>query len=289
MNNDLLDLSLVAGMVAAFNPCGFAMLPAYLTLVIQREGGGQIAAVGRALVATAAMALGFLTVFGLFGLLTVSVASTIQRYVPYVTVAVGVSLVALGVWLLSGRELPGWSVGKGARWAPTARLGSMFGYGVGYALASLSCTVGPFRAVTGSALRNGSALDSVLVYVAYAAGIALVVGVLALAVALASATLIERMRRILPYVNRISGAILVGVGLYVAYYGWFELRLFGGVGDATDPVIEVAGRVQRSLAGWVYQHGAWPWLLVALAVVVPAGAAWVRHLRRRPASSGARG
>ena len=27
-------LALVAGMVAAFNPCGFAMLPAYLGFVI---------------------------------------------------------------------------------------------------------------------------------------------------------------------------------------------------------------------------------------------------------------
>ena len=283
MNTDLLGLAFAAGMVAALNPCGFAMLPAYLTLVIQREGGGQLAAVGRALVATVVMALGFLTVFGLFGLLTVSVASTIQRYLPYVTLIVGASLVALGFWLLSGRELTGWSVGKGAGWAPTARLGSMFGYGVGYALASLSCTVGPFLAVTGSALRSGSAVDGVLAYVAYAAGIALVVGVLAIAVALASATAIARMRRILPYVNRISGAILLAVGLYVAYYGWFELRLFGGQETAGDPVIAAAGRIQGTVAGWVYQHGTWPWLLAPAAVAAAAAARWTWGRRRHSA------
>ena len=32
------------------------------------------------------MAVGFLTVFGVFGLLTVSAAATVQRYLPYVTV-----------------------------------------------------------------------------------------------------------------------------------------------------------------------------------------------------------
>ena len=83
----------------------------------------------------------------------------------------------------------------GSRWTPTARLGSMFGYGVGYAVASLSCTIGPFLAVTGSSLRTGSLLDGVLVYVAYAAGITLVVGVLAVAVALANSALIDRIRR----------------------------------------------------------------------------------------------
>ena len=44
MNSDLIGLAFAAGTVAAFNPCGFAMLPAYLTLVIQREGGSQLAA-----------------------------------------------------------------------------------------------------------------------------------------------------------------------------------------------------------------------------------------------------
>lgn len=282
MNRDLLGLAFAAGAVAAFNPCGFAMLPAYLTLVIQRDAGGHLAAVGRALTATVAMATGFLAVFGMFGLLTVSVASTVQQHLPYVTVGIGIVLVALGAWLLSGRELPGWSLGKGARWAPTARLGSMVGYGAGYALASLSCTAGPFLAVTGSSLRAGSAFTVVTVYAAYAAGIAMVVGVLAIAVALASGTVIDRMRRVLPFVNRLSGAILVPVGMYVAYYGWYELRLFDGR-VTQDPVIAAAGRLQRVLAGWVYQSGSWPWLLglAALATVAVGGALRRRYWARR--------
>lgn len=269
MNSDLIGLSFAAGMLAAFNPCGFAMLPAYLTLVVRRENGGQWGALRRAAAATVAMALGFLTVFGIFGTLTVSVASAVQRVLPYMTLCIGFSLAALGFWLLSGRQLAIWPLGNGARWAPSARLGSMFGYGVGYALASLSCTVGPFLAVTGTGLRAGSPLGGVVVYAAYAAGFALVVGVLALAVAAASSAPIERMRRILPYVNRVNGAILVAVGLYVAYYGWFELRLFGSSGSVDDSVIAGAGRLQRALAGWVYQHGARPWL-IGLGVVFAA-------------------
>ena len=280
MDQNLVGLAFVAGMVAAFNPCGFAMLPAYLTLVIDPQNNGQLTAVRRALAATASMALGFLVVFGSFGLLTVSVASTVQRYLPYVTLAIGAILVVMGVWLLSGRELrmPNLAGGSG-RWAPTARLGSLFGYGVGYAIASLSCTIGPFLAVTGSALRRGSPAQGVLVYLAYAAGIALVVGVLAVAVALASASVVDRMRAVLPYVNRVSGLILVVVGLYVGYYGVYEIRLFTAGGSADDPVISAAGRLQRALAGWVYQHGAWPWLLVGGLLLAAAAVAWTRRRR----------
>lgn len=78
------------------------MLPAYLVLVVRGEGGESSAAgtpmasLGRALVATVGMALGFLTVFGLFGALTVSAAAAVQRYMPYLTVLIGSVLVALG-------------------------------------------------------------------------------------------------------------------------------------------------------------------------------------------------
>jgi cytochrome c biogenesis protein CcdA len=269
-------LAFGAGLVAALNPCGFAMLPAYLALVVRGENAGRRAAVGRAVTATAAMAAGFVTVFGGFGILTVSAASTVQRYLPYVTVLIGIILVALGIWLLAGREITVLrGVARGVRWAPTARLGSMFGYGISYAVASLSCTVGPFLAVTAAALRGGSVLGGVAVYFAYAAGFTLVVGVLAVAAALASSAAVDRMRRIVPYVNRISGALLLIVGVYVGYYGLYEIRLFTGDGNPEDSVIAAAGRVQGAIAGWVHQHGAWPWL-VALAVLTIAalGAAW---------------
>ncbi|EUA90255.1 cytochrome C biogenesis transmembrane region family protein [Mycobacterium ulcerans str. Harvey] len=112
MNSALVALAFAAGSVAALNPCGFAMLPAYLLLVVRGQHGGEsgeaaspIGAVGRAIAATIGMALGFLTVFGAFGALTISAASTVQRYLPYLTVLIGVLLFGLGVWLLSGREL----------------------------------------------------------------------------------------------------------------------------------------------------------------------------------------
>ncbi|WP_101946857.1 cytochrome c biogenesis CcdA family protein [Mycobacterium sp. 3519A] len=287
MDQDLLGLAFAAGLVAALNPCGFAMLPAYLALVVRGEDTSRRTAVARAVTATAAMALGFIAVFTGFGLLTVSVASTVQRYLPYVTTAIGIGLVALGVWLLAGREFtPLRPLARGARGAPTARLGSMFGYGVSYAIASVSCTVGPFLAVTAAGLRSGSAVGAVAVYLAYAAGFTLVVGVLAVAAAVTASTVTARIRRIMPYVNRISGALLVVVGGYVGYYGFYEIRLFGGNGSPEDPVIGAAGRVQAAIAGWVHQHGAWPWLAALAVVVVAAFSVRARYRRADRATAG---
>lgn len=275
------------------------MLPGYLVLVVRGQPSGErtgpLGRVGRALGATAGMALGFVTVFGLFGALTISAGTTVQRYLPYVTAVIGVVLVALGFWLLSGRELTTVTPRPlGPRWAPTARRGSavigMYGYGVSYAIASLSCTIAPFLAVTAAGFRGGSIATGVLIYLAYVAGLTLVVGVLAIAAATASSALAGLLRRILPLVNRIGGVLLILVGLYVGYYGLYELRLLNADANPQDAVITAAGRLQGALAGWVHQHGLWPWV-VALSVLVlgALAAAWRRRARsRRPASAASR-
>jgi cytochrome c biogenesis protein CcdA len=293
VNQGLVTLAFAAGLVAALNPCGFALLPAYLLLVVRGQRTGErssapraLASLGRALAATVGMALGFLTVFGLFGALTISAATTVQRYLPYATVVIGVVLVALGVWLLTGRELTALTPRPlGPRWAPNARQGSrligMYGYGVSYAIASLSCTIAPFLSVTAAGLRGGSIVTGVSIYLAYVAGLTLVVGVLAIAAAMASTALANRLRRILPFVNRIGGALLVLVGLYVGYYGLYELRLFNARANPRDAVITGAGRLQGVLAGWVHQHGVWPWIVALLVLVAAALAgAWHRRARR---------
>jgi cytochrome c biogenesis protein CcdA len=295
VNQELVGLAFGAGLVAALNPCGFAMLPAYLALVVRGEDSEPIpddaglatslSALGRALAVTVAMAAGFVAAFGMFGVLTVSLASTVQSYLPFFTVVIGIALVALGIWLLAGRELvlPGW-FHRNARWAPSARLGSMFGYGVSYAIASLSCTVGPFLAVTGASLRGGTIVGWIAIYLAYAAGITLVVGALAVAAAFANSAVLEWMRNVLPFVNRVSGALLLVVGLYVGYYGVYEVRLFHLDGNPADPLVSAAGRLQGTIAGWVHEHGAWPWIVVTVVVLLAGTAStWLgrRSARNR--------
>lgn len=282
MDTGILGFALAAGLLAAFNPCGFAMLPAYLALVVVGDGTsrGSIAAVSRALAATVMMALGFLAVFGLFGLVIAPLAGQLQRYLPFVTVVIALGLLALGGWMLAGRELRV-LVPKPGRGAPNGRLWSMFGYGLAYALASLSCTIAPFLAVTGQTFRSGSAAQGVVAFLAYAGGMALVVGVLAVGVALAGDTVTTRARRMLPYVNRIGGVLLVLAALYVGYYGIYEIRVFYASADPADPVIEAAGALQRWLAMIAERVGVLPLLGVLAALVLAAVVVGRRRLNRQ--------
>lgn len=282
-----LGFALAAGLVAALNPCGFAFLPGYLALVIaESHGVSRLTALARAGAATVAMAAGFLTVFGMFGLVVAPLVASAQKYLPFATVVIGVLLLALGVWLLTGRDvnvvLPRLATG-----APTARLGSMYGYGIGYAVASLSCTVAPFLAVISTTFKQGSTLSGILAFVAYAAGMSITVGIAALVVALAGAGtgtgLSAAWRRVLPHVGRVAGVIVLLTGLYVTYYGYYEIRLsFTGPGgaDGPDPVIRAATAIQGWLARQVDGLGVWP-LLGAIGLLVAAASAWRLLARRR--------
>jgi hypothetical protein len=165
----------------------------------------------------------------------------------------------------------------------------MVGYGVAYAVASLSCTVAPFLAVTTSATTAGGAGAGLATFVAYGLGMGLVVGTLAMSVALARAGLVSRTRRLLPYVSRVSGGLLVVAGLYVAYYGWYELRVFSG-GSAQDPVVDAAVQVQGTLARTVSGLGPGTVALVLLVLVVLGTGATLlaRVTKRRAAASSGR-
>jgi cytochrome c-type biogenesis protein len=81
-------------------------------------------------------------------------------------------------------------------------------------------------------------------------------------------------------VNRIGGAILVLAGLYIGYYGVYELRLFHAGGSAEDPIVDGAGQIQALLAKGVDQIGPVP-LVVGLAVLVGTGILLARLRTRR--------
>lgn len=278
MSEGLLAVALGAGMLAAVNPCGFALLPAYVSLLVAGDDSPDRGrAVLRALGLTGAMTLGFSGVFLAFGLAVAPVVGQVQRHLPWVTVVLGLTLLLLGGWLLAGGSLrlPSPRLSRRPRRpAPLRRsFWSMAGFGAGYAVASLSCTVAPFLAVVVAGFRTDSVLEGVALFAAYAAGMGAVVGTLAVATALASPTTVQRLRRSGAWAPRVAGLVLLLAGAYVAYYGWWELRVLGADGGsvadaADDPVIAAAAAVQQALVDVATAVGPGGWALLLGALVV---------------------
>src|SRR5687768_17109480 len=109
MGNAPHALALSAGILAAVNPCGFAMLPAYVSLLVTGDSGSETpqpwqARLRRALALTGAMTLGFMALFGAFGLLAAPAADWLAARLPWLTIVIGLVLLGLGLWLLAGKD-----------------------------------------------------------------------------------------------------------------------------------------------------------------------------------------
>jgi cytochrome c biogenesis protein CcdA len=271
-----LALAFSAGMVATVNPCGFAMLPAYLSFFLGLDGGeadeDPRAGVTRALAVGAAVTLGFIAVFTTIGALISHLSLAVDEWFPWMTIVVGLGVLALGVALLAGFELrlalP--HLERGGR-AQTVR--SMFVFGVSYAVASLSCTLPVFLSVVAGTFSRSNATSGIAMYVAFAAGMGLVLTVLTLALALARVSIVHRLRSLLPVINRVSGVLLVIAGLYFTWYGIYELRIRDDPRAEGGPVDLVTGW-SGDISVWINDIGATRLGLV-LGIIVCAALLYV--------------
>lgn len=293
MSEGLLAVALGAGMLAAVNPCGFALLPAYVSLLLAgSESLSRPAAAWRAAVLSVAMTSGFAGVFAGFGLAIAPVAGQLQRHLPWFTVALGATLALMGLWLAAGRTLSvprlrGPAGRRGGARPLSRSFLSMTGFGASYAVASISCTIAPFLAVVVGGFRSGSVVEGFVLFLAYAAGMGLVVGTLAVATVFASPATVGRLRGAGRWAPRAAGGLLAVAGTYVAYYGWWELRVLAGA-DASDPVIEAAVSLQQELAGLVDSLGPGGWVVSGLVLLVAVLTVWWRSRPKKVAVPTAR-
>jgi cytochrome c biogenesis protein CcdA len=258
-----------AGMLATVNPCGFAMLPAYLTYFLgdvgpdgkatlgAEAGGNAAGGVGvlRALGVGAAVSAGFMTLFAVAGMLLSWLSVGVYDIAPWITMVIALGLVVLGIAMLAGWEpvvsLP--HLEKGGR---DRTFRSMFLFGVSYAVASLGCTLPVFVATVSGTVRRHDTLSGIAVYVAYGLGMAIVLMALTVAIAGARRSLVRTLRGVLPYVSRIAGALVLIAGIYVGWYGLLEVRTrHSATAVSSGRAVTTVTGWSGSIANWVDQVG----------------------------------
>lgn len=264
-------LAFAAGLVASVNPCGFAMLPAYLSFLIGTgdQSESRPVAVARALRVGLTVSAGFLVVFGTAGLALTAGARWITTAIPWMALVVGIGLAIAGLFMLTGRSLPvrlptptRAIVGRGT--------GATAAFGVSYAVASLSCTLPVFLVVIGGASTQGSFGAGVATFGVYAAGMALPLLGVAVALALGKEALIKRIRGAARYTTRIAGGLLVLAGGYIVFYWATVLNPTDGgrAGDTLVTGVEtLSSRLTSAIGGNPGVSG-----LVLVAAIAAAGA-----------------
>ncbi len=275
-----LFFAFAAGMVATVNPCGFAMLPAYISMFLGTdEGNDAPTGVTTGLRVGLSVTIGFLMLFSVVGILVSLGLRQLLAVVPWAALVIGAVLFGLGVAVLMGYHLTARVISVKKKKGRSFM--AMTGFGVAFGTASISCTLPIFLAVVGLSTRSPNVVSGWGVFVAYAAGMGVILTAIAVALATSREILIARMRNILPYVERIGGVLLIVSGLFIMYYWGILLTVRPGQESVLYRPIAFMG----SLSAWFTNaigNAPMLWVGTLVAVVAAIGLAeTIRVLRRR--------
>jgi cytochrome c biogenesis protein CcdA len=271
MSDVNLAFAFTAGIVATINPCGFAMLPAYISyfLGIEATSGPNVGtSIMRALVTGSVVSAGFLLVFGSAGLLVSLGFTAIREIVPWVAICVGVTLIVLGCLVSSGRRidiaLPKFSGGTQGK-----NFRSLVIFGVSYAVASISCGLPTFIVVVSTSVTSFKSGFTAFIF--YACGMSVTLLALTICLALARSTFLERVRSLVRYVDRASGVLMVLAGAYLVIFwviertgsssNWFVGLVEDWSSNLTNAVSDIGGVRTGVLLSMVVALGLLIWLL----------------------------
>jgi len=218
-----------SGMVATVNPCGALMLPSYIFFQLGAddedepsslvdEPSSTVDRVLKAIRIAMATTAGFAVIFGAVGLIVSAGGRWLTDFFPYAGLLIGAAMAGLGVWLLiSHRNLGILAAGR-VSVTPERTLWNMFLFGIAYGISSLSCTLPIFLVVVGTALGTGTLLISLAQFMGYALGMGTILAAITIGTALFREAMERWLRRLMPYVHRVSALFLIGAGIYLIYY-----------------------------------------------------------------------
>ncbi len=269
--------SFSAGLVAAVNPCGFVLLPTYLLYFLGMENlrpGTERSSIRRALTVSVAVSTGFLLVFIVIGAIYKWSTSWFVDKAPWISLAIGVALIVLGIAMILGYRIPFTTpkldIGQRDR---TVR--SMFVFGVAYAVASIGCTIGPFSAVVLGAVSTDGIAHGVVAIALYGLGMGLIVTGLTVTLAMANTALLSVLRKGMAVFEYVAGVFVLLTGIYLSWYWYNSIR-----DRSDDRVISKATSWQESLASFIQRNQTTIVVAACVAICAAVVAAWA--LRRQP-------
>ncbi|HET6229120.1 MAG TPA: cytochrome c biogenesis protein CcdA [Longimicrobiaceae bacterium] len=210
-------VAFTAGLLSFLSPCVLPLVPSYATFITGMsldELSGQESRARRAVLLHGVLfVLGFTLVFVALGASATFLGSLLRWASRWVQVGGGVLLVLLGLYLLGLLRLPGaereWRMHLADK--PVGYLGTVL-VGVTFGAGWTPC-IGPvLGGILTLAGTSGSVGHGMGLLAAYSAGLAIP---FLLATVLLERFLVgfKRMRRWLPWINRISGVLLLALGV----------------------------------------------------------------------------
>ncbi|MBK89549.1 MAG: hypothetical protein CL772_00010 [Chloroflexi bacterium] len=220
-----------AGLVAVFNPCGFALLSVYLSYFMKDSNTQKTQSVHKTIyestIISTTVTIGFIIVFFIFGLMISGGFYSLKSIFSYVGILISMILLGYGFYVLSGgmiyfSRLSNLSNTIGSSNEKSLRF--YFYYGISYGLTSLSCSLPIFMSIVFS-FSNTSSLNLLIkdfILFSMGAWFSLIIVSLSL---LFLKSFLEKIKLFFKIYNLATSIILIISGSYLILYWMSEFKI----------------------------------------------------------------
>jgi len=246
------------------------------------DGGNQGVTrvpIQRALRVSAAVSSGFLVVFLIVGSISRLFTQWIELNAKYAGFVIGLVLIGLGVAMLFGWKPSFATTIPGAKKDHSTR--AMFIFGVGYAIASIGCTIGLLTTAILGSIGTQGFVSGVISIVMYGLGMSLLVAALTVTLAAAKTGMAKMLKRSLRYIDKVAAGFIAITGAYLTWYWYGAISERSSLGN----IVSNVENWQNSVSLWLQGQGASRLALICALVIgaalVIVGLSRIKELFRR--------
>jgi cytochrome c-type biogenesis protein len=222
LDTGFLYFAFLAGFVAFFAPCSFALLPGYITYYLstyskEDKKKNLLKDIYQGAFFGLIASLGFFTVFGLAGFSILAIGQFVKRFIPWIVALTALILIIIGILMLLGKEISYFQPSN-IKFQNKGRKTGIYLFGIVYAVGSLGCVFPVFLSIVFQGVSSGSFINGFLIILAYILAMSIMMITITTLTFATKYFVLKKLEKILPYVKRVSGIILIIAGIYMIYY-----------------------------------------------------------------------
>ena len=234
----LFSFTFTAGIIAFLNPCGFIMLPAYISNHMEKSlqlQSGTMAnnykskfssrKLAYALLVGLVTTTGFITIFSAVGLGISYIGIRIVKLFPWIAFASALLVIGIGIAKLIGKpfylNIPTSKFFSKNRSNHRLKIDYryFFLFGIGYAIISLNCTLPLFLFLISQGISAGGLAQGFVIFLTYALGMGTMMTIISTLLGISNRTFTRvYSTKLANNMNTITGVILILAGIYLVYY-----------------------------------------------------------------------
>jgi cytochrome c biogenesis protein CcdA len=218
--------------LAAFNPCGIVMLPAYLGMYINSSKSNSSISLNKKLTNASSVILfvgvGFILLFSIIAILISLSSNLVGSLIPYLSIFLSLIIIYFGISELQGKSMFSTFITSFSSKIGDPGKATPFGFflfGVSYGLASVGCALPIFVSMLTKTLSSPTFISPIIDFFLYSFGMISVIAILTLITVFSTNLTRKISTAFRSQSHNLFGIFLSFAGIFMLLYWLYDLKI----------------------------------------------------------------